>query len=225
VHERTLITPSGNARAEVAGLKIWAEEDAMLGMLLFLAFASACGGRTPSMLMPHPTIHHTMSGHGGHHGETVRNETFMFELLANELTRVVDAGAQELRAIDDELARNKPRPDVWSVKEILGHLIDSAANNHQRFVRAQLATELSFPGYEQDEWVRSQDHQGRPWSQLVDLWVHYNYHLAHVIRRIQAAAAGVPIRIGGSRPLTLNSLAADYVAHLRHHLEQIQARR
>ena len=150
---------------------------------------------------------------------------FMLEPLANELTRVVDAAAQALRAIDDKTASKKPEPDVWSVKEILGHLIDSAANNHQRFVRAQLTTELSFPGYEQNGWVRSQDHQGRPWSQLIDLWIHYNYHLAHVLRRIPNAAADLPIRVGDNRPMALSSLAEDYVAHVRHHLEQIEARR
>jgi hypothetical protein len=148
----------------------------------------------------------------------------MLESLSTDLMRVVDDAAQEFRAIDDERASKKPKPDAWSVKEILGHLIDSAANNHQRFVRAQLATELSFPGYEQNGWVRSQDHQGRPWSQLVDLWMHYNYHLAHVIRRIPDRAANVPIRIGDNPPLALRSLAEDYVAHLRHHLEQIHVR-
>jgi DinB family protein len=148
----------------------------------------------------------------------------MLESLANELTRVVDDAAQFLRAIPDEAAGRKPKPDVWSVKEILGHLIDSAANNHQRFVRAQFAGELSFPGYEQNAWVLSQDHQGRPWSQLIDLWVHYNYHLAHVIRRIPNAATSVPIRIGDNQPVTLSALAEDYAAHLQHHLEQIRQR-
>lgn len=148
----------------------------------------------------------------------------MLEPVANDLTRAVDDAAHALRGIDEERASEKPKPDVWSVKEILGHLIDSAANNHQRFVRAQLAGELSFPGYEQNAWVLSQDHQGRPWSQLIDLWVHYNYHLAHVIRRIPDAAVSVPIRIGDNQPLTLSSLAEDYVSHLRHHLQQIRAR-
>ena len=149
----------------------------------------------------------------------------MLEPVANDLTRVVADAAQLLRAIPDEAAGRKAKPDVWSVKEILGHLIDSAANNHQRFVRAQLATALSFPGYEQNGWVRSQDYQGRPWAQLVDLWVHYNYHLAHVIRRIPTAAASTPIQIGDNQPLTLSALVEDYVDHLRHHLEQIQQRR
>src|SRR5690349_9115925 len=105
----------------------------------------------------------------------------MLESLANELTRVVDEAAPQLRTIDDDAAGLKPKPDAWSAKQILGHLIDSATNNHHRFVRAQLSSELSFPGYEQDGWVRSQDYQARPWIHLVDFWILYNYHLAHVI--------------------------------------------
>jgi len=149
----------------------------------------------------------------------------VFKSVAINLVRAVDEAARELRAIDDEVAGAKLNADVWSVKEILGHLVDSAANNHQRFVRAQGTTELSFPGYEQDAWVRAQDYQNTPWPQLVDLWVLYNYHLAHVIGRIPARAADVQVRIGGDDPIALSALAEDYVAHLRHHLLQIRQRK
>jgi hypothetical protein len=131
----------------------------------------------------------------------------------------------ELRRIDDAAAASKPNSGVWSVKEILGHLIDSAANNHQRFVRAQQAREFSFPGYEQDGWVQSQDYQGRPWPELVDFWLLYNHHLAHVICRTPAAAADIPCRIGAADAVTLRFLMEDYLAHLQHHLRQIRERR
>jgi hypothetical protein len=151
------------------------------------------------------------------------NRTHM-QSLAEELIGAVDSAAAELRAISDTVAARKPRAEVWSVKEILGHLIDSAANNHQRFIRAQQVTELSFPGYEQDAWVRLQDYQHRHWSELVDLWVHYNHHLAHVIQHIVESAADVPCRIGGNQPVSLRWLVEDYLVHLRHHLKQIQER-
>jgi len=128
------------------------------------------------------------------------------------------------RAFQTTRAGSKPKPDVWSVKEILGHLIDSASNNHQRFVRAQLSAELTIPDYEQNRWVSSQDYQSRPWGELIDLWVHYNHHLAHVIRRIPDAAAGVPCRLGKNEPITLTALVQHYLGHVRHHLEQIEQR-
>jgi hypothetical protein len=147
------------------------------------------------------------------------------DALSDELSRTVDAAASDLRTIDDARAGSKPKANVWSIKEIIGHLIDSAANNHQRFVRAQLAGELTFPDYEQNGWVASQDYQSRPWRDLLDLWVTYNHHLAHVIRRIPDAAASVPCRLGTNEPITLTALAEHYLSHVRHHLEQIQERR
>jgi DinB superfamily len=145
--------------------------------------------------------------------------------IADELTRIVDLAAIELRAISDNVAAVKRGPAAWSIKEILGHLIDSAANNHQRFVRAQQVREFSFPGYEQATWVASQNYQARPWPDIVDMWVLYNHHLAHVIRGIPASAADVSCRIGANEPVPLSFLVDDYVVHLRHHLKQIEDHR
>jgi hypothetical protein len=89
----------------------------------------------------------------------------MTDSLADELVRTVGVAAADLRTLDDTAAIAKQKPDAWSIKEIVGHLIDSAANNHQRLVRAQQGSELVFPGYEQVTWMRSQDHQSGPgWS-------------------------------------------------------------
>jgi hypothetical protein len=148
----------------------------------------------------------------------------MIQSVADELIRVVDEAAKGLRTLDERRAAAKPRPEVWSVKEILGHLIDSAANNHQRFVRAQQVAELAMPGYDQDHWVKSQGHQNRGWPELLEFWVSYNHHLSHVIRRIPESALAVPCRIGASEPVTLGFLVEDYAVHLRHHLKQIQER-
>src|SRR5262245_51591940 len=80
----------------------------------------------------------------------------------------------------------RPSPERWSRKEVLGHLIDSASNNHQRFVRGQLAAGQDFPGYQQEQWVRIQDYQGARWADLIDLWRAYNTHLLHVASRMSA---------------------------------------
>lgn len=148
----------------------------------------------------------------------------MVQSVADELVQVVDRSAIELRKIGETVAAKKRAPDVWSIKEILGHLIDSAANNHQRFVRAQLAGDVSLPGYEQDAWVSAQDHQGRPWLDAVEMWLQYNRHLAHIIRRIPERALSVPVTIDGHDPETLSFLVNDYLRHLKHHLEQIKER-
>jgi hypothetical protein len=125
-----------------------------------------------------------------------------------------------LPALSDEETHRRAAPDKWSKKEILGHLIDSASNNHQRFVRALSSTEVVLPGYAQTEWVKGQDYEHESWTDIVGLWASLNRHLAHVIERIPEEKTGVRCRIG-ERDLALGELIPDYVAHLEHHLKQI----
>jgi len=98
-----------------------------------------------------------------------------------DFRRTVDGATDRLLAFSDEEAARRPAPDKWSRKEIIGHLIDSASNNHGRFVRAQMHDHLSFAGYDQDAWVRIQRYQDRPWADLVRLWQAYNHHIAHIM--------------------------------------------
>lgn len=145
-----------------------------------------------------------------------------FPELGQELSSVV---TEAMRALENagrsENVAHKPSPTRWSKKEILGHLVDSASNNHQRFVRAALEGTLTFPGYEQEGWARIQRHGDAEWSQLLVLWSTYNLRLATVIEGLPASAASVPCRIGSAEPVTLSWLVEDYIRHMRHHLRQL----
>jgi hypothetical protein len=145
--------------------------------------------------------------------------------VAEELLRIVEEATRELETLDAERARFKPAPDVWSVQELIGHLIDSAVNNHHRFIRAQEVEELIFPRYEQNSWVSLQDYQASSWPELLALWQLYNRHLARVIGRIPPQKESVVCRIGPFEPVTLGFLVEDYLVHLNHHLRQIHERR
>jgi hypothetical protein len=111
----------------------------------------------------------------------------------------------------------------WSKKEVLGHLIDSAGNNHQRFVRANLAPRIEFPAYQQEAWVSAQSYATESWPDLVNLWVLLNRHLLHIMKTTPEANLSHECVIGGAAPMTLDALMQDYVKHLEHHLEQILA--
>ena len=140
--------------------------------------------------------------------------------VANDLLSVLRV-AERLREIDEATASVRPEPGKWSNKEILGHLIDSAANNHQRFVRLQLMPRLELPGYEQDGWVSVQHYQDRPWKELVDLWQVYNTHLAAVIRHVDPKALRNTWRAPDGKDVDLEFIIRDYLVHMQHHLDQI----
>ena len=140
---------------------------------------------------------------------------------ANQIRRTVDeASAAMVRMKPDEVSLRR-RPDGWSKKEILGHLIDSAANNHQRFVRASYHAAASFPTYDQNAWVRIQQYQASEWVGLVTLWSAFNRHLSDVIDRIPEEAKSSPCNVGKAEPVTLGFLVTDYLRHLQHHVSQI----
>ena len=108
--------------------------------------------------------------------------------------------------------------ESWSHKQLLGHLIDSAANNHQRFVRAAIADGVQFPAYEQEAWVRTQAYDAEEWEQLISLWTTYNRHLLHVVDHLPEEAYQHRCQVGSDAPVTLDFLIRDYLRHIQHHL-------
>jgi len=144
-----------------------------------------------------------------------------FSAIASDLGRTVAQAKPLLLKLDNADTTARPSENKWANKEILGHLLDSASNNHQRFVRATLQGSLTFPGYDQEKLVDLQRFADVDWSFLVDFWAAYNRFLAHVINSLPAEAATVNCNIGDNKPATLEWIAADYVAHLKHHLNQI----
>lgn len=142
------------------------------------------------------------------------------EKLVDQVTR----SREWLLGFGEIMVRHKPTADRWSIAEVMGHLVDSAANNHQRFIRAQESDSLSFPKYEQNSWVKKNDYASANWESLVELWFHYNLQLARVIGQIPDADLTKQCTIGEYKPCTLEWLATDYVDHLIHHLKKIEER-
>jgi hypothetical protein len=150
----------------------------------------------------------------------------------SRLRHALAVAIPKLEAISDADAALSRAPGKWSRKEIIGHLLDSASNNHQRFVRAQFTDELVCPTYDQDAWVHAQRYREAPWNELVSLWALFNLHLARVMAAIPAELRRKPRMthnldqvafrpLSANEPATLEFFMHDYVVHLEHHLTQI----
>ena len=143
--------------------------------------------------------------------------------VADSIEQGVNAAVERWCDISEQTLRFRPSEDAWSIKEIIGHLIDSAANNHQRFVRLQLVEQLTFPDYGQDNihWVRIQNYQDRQWEELLDLWRHFNIQMAYIIRSVDPACLSHVWQLEAKTRVTLFDLMVDYLRHLEDHLDQI----
>lgn len=147
--------------------------------------------------------------------------------LASYLERTLATELPNLRAIADGPATAKPnRPSGvgWSQREELGHLLDSAVNNHARIVRAALEPAYEGPGYEQEGWVAVHRYREIPWTELVELWRAHNRILLPLIAGIPEAKLATPCMVGSSPPVTLGFLIDDYVLHMQHHVDNVLRR-
>lgn len=152
--------------------------------------------------------------------------------LISEFRKFIIGKSFRLHSISEEMASFKSSPEKWSKKEIIGHLIDSASNNHQRFIRACFKNDLVFPGYNQDEWVKLQNYQAANWDMLIDLWSNFNLQIAHCIENLPEEIKTRKVKnhnfheiawqpIPKEEPSTLGYFIVDYIGHLKYHINGI----
>jgi ribosomal protein S18 acetylase RimI-like enzyme len=141
--------------------------------------------------------------------------------VAAELGALITDWEQLLSGISDQQAAVRLRSGKWSIKEILGHLVDSAINNNVRIIRAQQISLLEIPGYDQEFWAKGQAWQFMNWQNLIKLWTVFNQHLVLTIRAIPTEVLKHSVKVNENEPVTLRYLIEDYLIHMKHHLSQI----
>ncbi len=138
-----------------------------------------------------------------------------------ELRALINEIPPRLSKLPSSQAERKPSVSTWSPKQELGHLLDSAANNHQRIVRAQLEDKPKMPGYDGDAWVELHRYQQRNWQEMIELWRVLNQQLLAAAEAAPDPAWSRTCTIADSQPLTLKFVFEDYIAHMLHHLKHI----
>jgi hypothetical protein len=145
----------------------------------------------------------------------------MSKELASELEQIVSREAALLSKADEN-AMGSPRPNrTWTAKQELGHLIDSAANNQQRFMRASIDGSYCGPGYQPDEWVARSGYAEMAWGDVVEFWRRYNLLLSRLVAGIPEARMSAECIVKDGAPVTLRWLIEDYIVHMQYHLDRI----
>ena len=134
--------------------------------------------------------------------------------------KTVERAYQLFRTCPDPGARENGQG--WSVKEVLGHLVDSVSNNYQRIVRYVPQGHLSFPPYDQEQNVRRADYPAFDYDRLLALWYAYNLLMLHMLARIPAGDLDSTTSVGDKPPVALRQSIPDYFAHMENHERQVR---
>ncbi len=148
------------------------------------------------------------------------------------LRQIIDQTEPLLLEISAEQAATPPRPGKWSPAELIGHLIDSASNNHGRFLRAQQTDAMTGLPYDQDFWVQQQQYRSANWPELVQLWASFNRLIARLMeatphdrlfsKRTEHNLDRIAFKtVPATEAITLHYFMVDYLAHLEHHLTAV----
>lgn len=147
-----------------------------------------------------------------------------FSNVTNGILRYIDIWAQKLIDLPVDTITNKRNKQSRAIKQIMGHLIDSAANNHQRMVRLQYNDKLDFPDYQQDNdlWIALQDYQNADWNISIQLWKYYNLHMIQVIKSVDHTKLENSWQNFEGVTVTLRQMIDGYLGHIELHLNEIQ---
>ena len=149
-----------------------------------------------------------------------RNSSDNTQTSLQKLEHILDTIPRRLKAYSKEEFSTQPAPGKWSKKQIIGHLIDSATNNHHRFVRAQFDHQPIIL-YDQEKWNEHSYYDKMDGVHLIDFWEKYNRHLTELIRHIPSELLQRECKMEDGSTRTIAWLFDDYVRHMEHHLQQI----
>lgn len=147
-----------------------------------------------------------------------------FSNVTNGILRYIDTWEDKLLNLPVETISNRRNKQNRTIKQILGHLIDSAANNHQRMIRLQYNKQLDFPDYQQDNdlWIALQDYQHADWNVIVQLWKFYNLHMIQVIKSVDQTKLENTWQTFEHTTVTLQEMIEGYLGHIDLHFNEIQ---
>jgi len=150
-----------------------------------------------------------------------------FENSCQKILQLIEAWEPQLLALSEEIISNRINSQNRSIKQILGHMVDSASNNTHRIVHLQYRENpMTFPNYatngNNDRWIAIQDYQHENWQNLVQLWKYANLHFVHVVRNVDQSKLENQWISGEGEFISLRENIEGYLPHLELHLREIE---
>lgn len=147
-----------------------------------------------------------------------------FSKITNKISELIEKWEPLLKELPEEVYLTKRNWQNRSIIQVLGHMVDSASNNHQRLVRLQYTRNLVFPDFRQvnDLWIAIQDYQHADWNNMIQLWKFFNLHIIHVIQSVNLNKLENYWNDFEGTKVTMEQMIEGYLWHLELHLKEIQ---
>lgn len=147
--------------------------------------------------------------------------------IYNGILSLVEDWEPKLQGLTKEVISQRQNSQNRNIKQIVGHMIDSASNNIHRTVHMQYGSNpLEFPNYatngNNDRWIAIQNYESEDWNVLINLWKYLNIHIAHVFENVNIEKLENSWRCSENETVTLRECITDYLRHLLLHLSEIE---
>ena len=149
-----------------------------------------------------------------------------FETVKRGITDLINSWEPKLLELPEEVISERRNSQNRTIRQITGHMIDSASNNTHRIIHLQYQeSPFQFPNYatngNNDRWIAIQNYQKEDWNNLVQLWKYSNFHIAHMIGNISPEKLGNEWIASPDKNISLKAMVIDYLRHLELHLAEI----
>ena len=149
-----------------------------------------------------------------------------FEPIIQGLLTLIEEWEPKLTSLSDEVISERRNSQNRTIKQIVGHMIDSASNNTHRMVHLQYQpSPLVYPDYanfgNNDRWIAIQNYQEEKWNDLIQLWKYSNLHIVHVMRNVNIDKLENEWITALNKPVSLKAMILDYLGHFELHLGEI----
>ena len=150
----------------------------------------------------------------------------MKDSISQEIITIVREWEPVLMGLSADIISLRKNSQNRTIKQIVGHLVDSASNNTHRIVHLQYQdSPLVFPNYatlgNNDRWIAIQDYQHEDWMALIHLWKYSMLHISHVIKNVNPDKMDNEWISGPGNNVSLEGMISDFPRHLKLHLSEI----